>query len=92
MNTHLRRGFAVLALYTYPLIAHADVVSSLAGLKTVLISSLLPALAVMALGFAAFQFFVGSPNARQNLTYAIVGSIILYGAQSIVDLISRIVR
>ena len=73
-------------------IAFASVESSLMGLKSVLLGSILPIMAVMALGFAAFSFFTGSPNAKQHLTYAVVGAAILFGAQSIVDLISRVVR
>ena len=75
-----------------PLAAQASVESSLMGLKTTLLSGLLPILAVMALGFAAFQFFTGNINAKQYLIYAVVGSVILFGAQSIVDLLSRVVR
>lgn len=73
-------------------VAFASVESSLMGLKSVLLGSILPIMAVMALGFAAFSFFTGSPNAKQHLTYAVVGAAILFGAQSIVDLISRVVR
>ncbi len=72
--------------------AHASVESSLLGLKNVLLGSILPIFAVLGLGFAAFSFFTGSINAKQHLIYAIVGSVILFGAQSIVDLIERVVR
>ncbi len=72
--------------------AFASVESSLMGLKTVLIGSILPTFAVMGLGFAAFSFFTGNPNSKQHLQYAVIGSVILFGAQSIVDLISRVVR
>lgn len=82
----------ILSLAIAPCFAFADVESSLMGLKTTLLSNILPILAVMALGFAAFQFFTGNPNAKQHLTWAVVGCIILFGAQSIVDLISRTVR
>ena len=46
----------------------------------------------MGLGFAAFSFLTGNPNAKQHLAYAISGSVILFGAQSIVDLVERLVR
>ncbi len=72
--------------------AHASVESSLLGLKTVLLGSILPIFAVLALGFAAFSFFTGNPNSKQHLIYAVTGAIILFGAQSIVDLIERVVR
>ncbi len=81
----------ILSIGLYSL-AFASVESSLAGLKSVLIGSILPAFAVMGLGFAAFSFFTGNPNSKQHLSYAIVGSVILFGAQSIVDLISRVVQ
>lgn len=73
-------------------LAHASVESSLMGLKTVLLGSILPIFAVLGLGFAAFSFFTGNPNAKQHLIYAVVGSVILFGAQSIVDLVQRTVR
>jgi len=82
----------LLSLAMLPALAFANVESSLLGLKTTLISNILPILAVMALGFSAFQFFTGNPNAKQHLSWAVVGCIILFGAQSIVDLISRTVR
>ena len=72
--------------------AFASVESSLNGLKVVLLGSVLPICAVLALGFAAFSFFTGNPNSKQHLVYAVSGSIILFGAQSIVDLIQRVVR
>ena len=72
--------------------AHASVESSLLGLKNVLIGSILPIFAVLGLGFAAFSFFTGNPNAKQHLVYAVTGATILFGAQSIVDLIQRTVQ
>jgi type IV secretory pathway VirB2 component (pilin) len=95
MNNPITRGLGLAALCAatlMPLAAHASVESSLMGLKTTLLSGILPILAVMALGFAAFQFFTGNINAKQYLIYAVVGSVILFGAQSIVDLLSRVVR
>ena len=77
-------------LFTIP--ALASVESSLVGLKVVLLSSILPIFAVLAMGFAAFSFFTGNPNSKQHLAYALTGAIILFGAQSIIDLLERIVR
>lgn len=72
--------------------AHASVEGSLLGLKQVLLGSILPICAVIGLGFAAFSFFTGNPNAKQHLMYAISGSVIVFGAQSVVDLLGRVVR
>ena len=83
--------FMLGALLIAPL-AHASVESSLLGLKSALLGSVLPIFAVIALGFAAFSFFTGNPNAKQHLIYAVSGAVILFGAQSIIDLIERVVR
>ena len=82
----------LLVLAATPLLAHASVESSLLGLKSALLGSVLPIFAVIALGFAAFSFFTGSPNAKQHLIYAVSGAVILFGAQSIIDLIERVVQ
>ena len=72
--------------------ADASVESSLLGLKSVLLGQILPIFAVLGLAFAAFSFITGNPDAKRHLTYAVTGSIILFGAQSIVDLIERVVQ
>lgn len=92
--THLKGlGFAALcAVSLMPTIAHASVESSLTGLKTTLIHGIMPTLAVIGIGLASFQFFTGNVNAKQQMTYAIIGAIILFAAQSIVDLLSSVVH
>lgn len=84
-------GLFLAAILVAPL-AHASVESSLLGLKNVLLGSILPIFALMGLGFAAFSFLTGNPNAKQHLSYAITGAVIIFGAQSIIDLIQRVVR
>lgn len=87
-----KRIFRILVFgIALPTAAEASVESALNGLKSALLVTVLPVFAVMALGFAAFSFFTGNPNAKQHLIYAVTGSIILFGAQSIVDLIHRVV-
>lgn len=88
-----KRQFLILTLlFLVAPFAHASVESSLLGLKNVLLGSILPVFAVLGLGFAAFSFFTGNPNAKQHLIYAVTGSAILFGAQSIVDLMQRVIR
>ena len=78
-------------LFAVPM-AHASVESSLYGLKSVLMGSILPIFAVLGLGFAAFSFMTGNQDAKRHLHYAVIGAVILFGAQGIVDLIERCVR
>ena len=87
-----RHIYFVFVLVLISPLAQASVESSLLGLKNVLLGSILPIFAVLGLGFAAFSFLTGNPNAKQHLIYAVTGSTILFGAQSIVDLIQRVVR
>lgn len=88
----MKNFISVFLLFAVASTAHASVESSLLGLKTVLLGSILPIFAVLALGFAAFSFFTGNPNSKQHLIWAVTGAIVLFGAQSIVDLIQRVVR
>ncbi|MGE4131972.1 MAG: TrbC/VirB2 family protein [Bdellovibrionales bacterium] len=87
-----RIGLLLVLLVFAPALAHTSVESSLLGLKTVLLGSILPIFAVLGLGFAAFSFLTGNPMAKQHLIYAVTGATILFGAQSIVDLLQRVIR
>jgi type IV secretory pathway VirB2 component (pilin) len=71
---------------------YADFDSSLLAIKTKLTGTILPALAVMGLTFASFSFLTGNQNAKQHIIYAVGGCLLGFGAQAIVDLISRTVR
>ena len=73
-------------------IALAGLESSLMGIKMKLTMVILPLLSVIGIAIAAISFFTGNPNAKQHLTYAILGCIFGFGAQAIVDFISQTVR
>lgn len=66
--------------------------SSLIGIQTKLSNVVLPTLATIGLLFAGFSFMSGNPNARQHIIYAVVGCVLGFGAQAIVDFISSSVR
>lgn len=85
-------GICLFATVICTSVAHASVESSLLGLKTVLLGSILPVLAVIGLAFAGFSFFTGNPNAKQHLMYALIGCTVIFGAQAIVDMMQRVVR
>lgn len=70
----------------------ASVESSLMAIKTSLLTVILPMFAVIGVAFAAFSFFTGNVQAKQHLLYAMVGCGILFGAQAIVDFVSRLVQ
>ena len=77
---------------SFPEFAHADLVSSLNGIKMKLTGVIMPLLSVIGIAVAAASFFTGNPNSKQHIFYAILGCIFGFGAQAIVDFISQTVR
>jgi len=75
-----------------PELAHAGLESSLMSIKSKLTVVILPLLSVIGIAIAGISFFTGNPNAKQHIAYAILGCIIGFGAQGIVDFISQTVR
>jgi type IV secretory pathway VirB2 component (pilin) len=84
--------FVAIVGCTVPDLAHASLEASLNGIKTKLTGVILPLLSVIGIAIAGTSFFTGNPNAKQHIAYAIIGSIIGFGAQSIVDFIAQTVR
>ncbi len=75
-----------------PEFAYAGLESSLMGIKTKLTGVILPLLSVIGIAIAGISFFTGNPNAKQHIAYAIIGCMIGFGAQGIVDFIAQTVR
>jgi type IV secretory pathway VirB2 component (pilin) len=92
-----RTAFLVFSFFLFagllvPDLAQADIVSSLNGVKTELTGVILPLLSVIGIAIAAISFFMGNPNAKTYIFYAVLGCILGFGAQSIVDLIRMTVH
>ncbi len=85
-------AFAMVVGLVCPEISHAGLESSLSGIKTKLTVVILPLLSVIGIAIAGTSFFTGNPNAKQHIAYAIIGCIIGFGAQGIVDFIAQTVR
>lgn len=81
-----------LALVLIPEIGFASVESSLVGIQTKLTRVILPTLSIIGIAWAAFSLMTGNERAKTHLWYAIIGSVIGFGAQAIVDFISQTVR
>lgn len=92
-NTGLERVLLLLLVLSLaPLLAHASVESSLMGMQTKLTRVILPVLSVIGIALAGLSFLTGNENAKKHIIYAIIGTAIGFGAQSITDLISQTVR
>lgn len=82
----------VALLLLAPELAHADLVGSINSIKYKLTQIILPALSVIGICIAAISFFTGNPNSKQHIFYAILGCLIGFGSQALVDFIKDSVR
>lgn len=85
-------GCTLTLLCLFPDIASASVESSLQNIQNKLINTILPLLAIIGLAISGLSFASGNPSAKQHLTYAIIGCVVGFGAQSIVNLIQTLVK
>lgn len=85
-------GLLTFSMILIPDFAYASLESSLMGIKSKLTGVILPLLAVIGIALAAISFFTGNPNAKQHITYAVLGCMFGFGAQAIVDFIAQTVR
>lgn len=83
-------GVLALCLVATPCFASFE--SSLVDIKSKLTGVVLPLLSVIGLGFAALSFVTGNPEAKKHVTYALVGAVVGFGAQAIVDFIASMVH
>jgi len=93
----LKRIFPYLGLFlllylSFSTVGYCSVESTLSTMQTKLISTILPLVAILGLVFAALSFAMGSPNARSHLVLAIVGSVVGFGAPSIIAFIRGLVQ
>lgn len=85
-------ALATLVIALYPDLAFADFEGSLRNVKSQLTNVVLPLLSVIGLLIAAFSYLTGNPNAKQHITYALIGAGVGFGAQAIIDFISSTIH
>lgn len=78
--------------FSLPELANASVESSLLGMQTKLTRVILPSLSICAIAWAAFSMMSGNDKSKTHLWYAIIATIVGFGAESIVNFISQTVR
>lgn len=86
--------YAVLTalIFIVPEIGFASVESSLMGIQTKLTRVILPSLSICAIAWAAFSMMSGNDKSKTHLWYAIIATIVGFGAEAIVNFISQTVR
>lgn len=83
---------AMLAVAVHPNVAFADFEGSLRNVKSQLSNVVLPLLSVIGLLVAAFSYLTGNQNAKQHITYALIGAAVGFGSQAIIDFISSTIH
>ena len=86
------KPYLLAATVFVPCLASASVESTMQAVQNKLTGTILPLAAVLGLIFAGLSYVTGSANARSHLMLAIMGAVIGFGAQSIVDLIRTLVH
>ena len=81
-----------LLIWLEPSIAFCDFESSLENIQDKLVNTFLPILAVIGLALAGISFATGNPGAKQHILYAIIGCVVGFGAESLVNLIRSLVN
>jgi ABC-type Fe3+-siderophore transport system permease subunit len=76
----------------HPSAAFADFEGSLRNVKSELSNVVLPLLSVIGLLMAAFSYLTGNQNAKQHITYALIGAAVGFGSQAIIDFISSTIH
>jgi hypothetical protein len=73
-----------------PIISLASVESTLGNVQNRLINTILPAVSIIGLAWAALSFVMGHENAKGRVFLAVIGVIIGFSAPSIVDFLRGI--
>lgn len=79
-------------VFIVPELGFASVESSLMGIQTKLTRVILPSLSICAIAWAAFSMMSGNDKSKTHLWYAIIATIVGFGAEAIVNFISQTVR
>lgn len=81
-----------LLYFAFPTIGYCSVESTLGAMQSKLITTILPLVAILGLVFAGLSFAMGSPNARSHFVLAVIGSVVGFGAPSIIAFIRGLVQ
>ena len=85
--------FILFLISLFPILGYgADVQQTLESVRDHFVGRIMPILGAFGLIFAAFSFFTGNANARSHLILAIIGAIIAFTAQGIMNLVQGLVR
>lgn len=77
----------LVTLYSFS--AHASLEGAMYSLKTQISTVFLPALSLIGIVFAGISLAMGHQNAKNHISMAVIGAIVGFGADNIIDFVRR---
>jgi len=78
-----------ISINAVPLLAHASLESAMYSLRSQMSTVFLPALSLVGIVIAGISMAMGHHNAKNHVTMAVVGAIVGFGADGIIDFVRR---
>ncbi len=91
-RAHVYLLLFIIFYFGFPSIGYSTVESTLSAIQGKLITTILPLVSILGLVFAGLSFAAGSPNARNHFVLAIIGTVVGFGAPSIIAFIRGLVQ
>ena len=88
----MKKNYFVLiaiCLNLFPMIASASLEGAMYSLRNQMSTVFLPALSLVGIGIAAISMAMGHQNAKSHITMAVIGTIVGFGADNIIDYVRR---
>ncbi len=79
----------ILALNLTPIASFASLEGAMSSLRTQMSTVFLPALSLVGIVLAAISLAMGNQNAKNHITMAVIGAIVGFGAENIIDFVRR---
>lgn len=79
----------VVTLNLVPLAAFASLESAMYSLRTQMSTVFLPALSLIGIVIAGISLAMGHHNAKNHITMAVIGAMVGFGADSIIEFVRR---
>ena len=92
LKSILRLTPMIVMMTLFPALGFCSVESTLISIQSQVINVLLPLFGILGIAWAAFSFFMGSPNAKNHLVLAMLGVAVGFLAPGIIALIRSLVN
>lgn len=79
----------IIGCYLLPSLAFASLEGAMYSLRTQLTTVFMPVLSLVGIVFAAISMAMGHQNAKNHIVMAVMGTIVGFGADGIIDFVRR---